>query len=164
MTGRGVERFLDPDGVRHGVPSWPWRMAPDGLCTRRQLAAAGLRPGGQPVAGLLLWSSRRYTRRGTPQVRFAVLYRADLAVPRREPTTAQLVALAKADRARRTCRTCTRVQPYVIPRSLGECVDCADAIAAQIESTRRPGLASQTRRASALPNPLQVSEEDSHAA
>lgn len=159
-----IDRFYDPEGTKHGVPSWPWRMAPADLFTRRQLAGLGLRPNGQPVAGLLLWSSRRYSRRRQPAVRFAVLYRADLAAPRREPTQAQLIALAKADHARRTCRTCGEVRPYVIPRSLGECTDCADAAAARMQNARRPGPAATTRRASALPNPLQVSEEDSHAA
>lgn len=159
-----IDRFYDPEGTEHGIPSWPWRMAPSDLFTRRQLAEAGLRPNGQPAAGLLLWSSRRYSRRRQPAVRFAMLYRADLAAPRREPTQAQLIALAKADQARRTCRTCGVVRPYVIPRSLGECVDCADEYAEQIENARRPSPASTTRRASALPNPLQVSEEDSHAA
>ena len=39
---------------------------------------------------------------------------------------AQLIALAKADQARRTCGTCDQVHGYYIPRSLGECLDCAD--------------------------------------
>ncbi|CAL9483282.1 hypothetical protein SUDANB146_03428 [Streptomyces sp. enrichment culture] len=32
------------------LPAYRWRLAPDGLATRRQLRAAGLRPGGQDVA------------------------------------------------------------------------------------------------------------------
>lgn len=32
------------------VPDYRWRMAPDGLATRRQLREMGLRPGGQGVA------------------------------------------------------------------------------------------------------------------
>ncbi|SBW21072.1 hypothetical protein FDG2_1887 [Candidatus Protofrankia californiensis] len=36
--------FLDPAGERFGLPTFPWRMAPDNLHTRRQLAAMGLRP------------------------------------------------------------------------------------------------------------------------
>jgi hypothetical protein len=119
-------RYWDPDGVRFGVPTWPWRLAPAGLATRRQLAAAGLRPGGQPVAGQVVWLSRRRVPAGRPPAeRFALLYRIELAAPRREPSVAQLVALAKADQARRTCRTCGRVRGYVIPRRLGECLDCA---------------------------------------
>ena len=40
----------DPTGARYGIPTYPWRLAPDGLATRRQLRARGLRPGGQPIA------------------------------------------------------------------------------------------------------------------
>lgn len=40
----------DPTGSVHGIPTFPWRFAPDGYATRRQLRARGLRPGGQPVA------------------------------------------------------------------------------------------------------------------
>ena len=57
---RGYRGHHDPDGIRHGgLPTWPWRMAPAGLATRRQLAAAGLRPAGQPIAGQIAWTSRR---------------------------------------------------------------------------------------------------------
>ncbi|EFG09306.1 Hypothetical protein SCLAV_4232 [Streptomyces clavuligerus] len=38
--------LYDPDGARHGIPTFPWRCAPDGYATRRQLRADGLRPGG----------------------------------------------------------------------------------------------------------------------
>ena len=124
---RGYRGHHDPTGQRHGgLPTWPWRMAPAGLATRRQLAAAGLRPGGQPIAGQVCWTSRRYSARRQSRVRCAFLYRVDLASPRREPTAAQLVALAKADAARRTCLACGRLTGYVIPRSLGECLDCAE--------------------------------------
>jgi hypothetical protein len=122
-----VARFYDPDGEVFGLPTWPWRMAPTGLATRRQLADVGLRPGRQEPAGQVCWLSRRYSTGRRVRTRFAYLYRADLAAPRREPSTAQLVALAKADSARRTCSTCRQVRPYVIPRSLGGCLDCAPA-------------------------------------
>jgi hypothetical protein len=117
-------RFYDPAGDVFGLPTWPWRMAPAGLATRRQLAAAGLRPNGQAPAGQVCWLSRRYGTGRRARTRFALLYRADLAAPRREPSTAQLIALAKADVARRTCQTCGQVRPYVIPRRLGECLAC----------------------------------------
>ena len=54
----------------------------------------------------------------------AYLYRADLALPKRQATPAQRAAIAKALRARRTCPTCGTEKPYYIPRSLGECLDC----------------------------------------
>jgi hypothetical protein len=123
---RGYRGHHDPTGVRHGgLPTWPWRCAPAGLVTRRQLAALGLRPAGQPIAGQVCWTSRRYSARRRTRTRFALLYRIDLAAPRREPSAAQLIALAKADAARRTCPSCGQLRPYVIPRSLGECLDCA---------------------------------------
>ena len=75
----------------------------------------GLRPGGQSPAAQILW------RRG---LRVAYLYRADLALPKRQATPAQRAAIAKALRARRTCPTCGTEKPYYIPRSLGECLDC----------------------------------------
>jgi hypothetical protein len=42
--------FFDPTGDRYGIPTYPWKYAPDGYATRRGLRALGLRPGGQPVA------------------------------------------------------------------------------------------------------------------
>ena len=59
-------------------------------------------------------------------MRVAYLYRADLALPRRQATPAQLAALAKALAARRTCATCGTEKPYCMPRSTGQCNDCAD--------------------------------------
>lgn len=70
-----------------------WRCAPTHLRTRRQLAAAGLRPNGQDIAGRI-----SFRRRGRTQV--AYLYDINLAAPKRQPTPAQLAALAKATRAR----------------------------------------------------------------
>lgn len=125
MSARTDSGYWDPTGERFGLPTWPVRMAPAGLATRRQLATAGLRPNGQDPAGQVCWTSRRYSPRRLPRTRFALLYRTDGAAPRRVPTQAQLVALAKADAARRTCPTCRRVRGYVIPRSLGECLSCA---------------------------------------
>jgi hypothetical protein len=115
-------RYLDPAGVRHGgVPTWPWRSAPAHLLTRRQLTARGLRPGGQPVAGQVLWIGRRHT------VRVAYLYGIGLAQPKRHPSPRQRAAIGKALAARRTCPTCDTDVGYCIPRSLGECLTCHDA-------------------------------------
>lgn len=97
-----------------------WRLAPDGLATRRQLRAMGLRPGGQEVAAEL----QRPRRRRGPLV--AYLYRIDCAKPVRQMTPGRAAALAKANLARRTCPQCRRDAGYVIPISLGACVPCAD--------------------------------------
>jgi hypothetical protein len=111
-------RYHDPTGVRYGIPTFWWQGAPDGYATRRQLRARGLRPAGQPVAAQILW-------RGVGGERVAYLYRLDLAKPKRTATPAQRRAIGCALLARRTCTTCRAVRPYFIPRSLGECLDCA---------------------------------------
>ncbi|WP_406218542.1 RRQRL motif-containing zinc-binding protein [Streptomyces canus] len=112
-------KCFDPNGAQHGIPTFPWRCAPDGLATRRQLRARGLRPGGQPIAGQIL---RPRYRRG-PLV--AYLYRLDKALPVRPMTPAKRRALTCAMQARRTCPQCRRDAGYVIPASLGVCVPCA---------------------------------------
>ncbi|MEW2571779.1 RRQRL motif-containing zinc-binding protein [Streptomyces sp. NPDC047070] len=119
MNGGTFGKCYDPNGARHGIPTYPWRYAPDGYATRRQLRARGLRPGGQPVAGQVL---RPRYRRG-PLV--AYLYRLDCAKPVRPMTPARWAALAKANAARRTCPVCRCDAGYVIPLSLGMCVPCA---------------------------------------
>ncbi|MGB8944080.1 MAG: RRQRL motif-containing zinc-binding protein [Streptomyces sp.] len=101
------------------LPVYIWRLAPDGLATRRQLRALGLRPGGQDVVAQV---ERPRYRRG-PLV--AYLYRIDCAKPVRPMTCAKRAALAKANAARRTCPQCRTDAGYVIPASLGTCVPCA---------------------------------------
>jgi hypothetical protein len=101
------------------VPVYRWRLAPDGLATRRQLRALGLRPGGQDVAAQV----ERPRRRGEPLV--AYLYCVEQAKPVRPMTPAKWAALAKANAARRVCPECRRDAGYVIPPSLGMCTPCA---------------------------------------
>ncbi|MFJ9709269.1 RRQRL motif-containing zinc-binding protein [Streptomyces sp. NPDC101234] len=112
-------KCYDPSGSQYGIPTYPWRYAPDGLATRRQLRARGLRPGGQPIAAQVL---RPRYRRGSL---IAYLYRVDRAKPVRPMTLGKRDALAKAMRARRTCPSCRMDAGYVIPTSLGMCVPCA---------------------------------------
>jgi hypothetical protein len=107
--------FYDPTGARYGIPTYPYKFAPDGLATARQLRNRGLRPGGQDIAAQILW------RKGK---RVAYLYRIDMALPKRAATPAQRAAVHKALTARRTCPTCHDVKPYYIPRRYGECLDC----------------------------------------
>lgn len=101
------------------LPVFRWHLAPDGFATRRQLRAAGLRPGGQQVAATL----ERPRRRRPPLV--AHLYRVDRAKPVRPMTAARWAALAKANHARRICPECRRDAGYVIPPTLGMCTACA---------------------------------------
>ena len=112
-------KFYDPAGTRHGFPTFPWRGAPDGYATLRQLRAQGLRPGGQPVVAQILW------RRGK---RIAYLYPVAGALPKRTATPAQRAAITKALLARRTCRTCRQLCNYYIPRRYGECLTCAGVL------------------------------------
>ncbi|MFJ6935600.1 RRQRL motif-containing zinc-binding protein [Streptomyces sp. NPDC101132] len=100
------------------IPVYTWRLAPEGLATRRQLRALGLRPGGQPVVGQV----ERPRFRRPPLV--AYLYRVDRALPVRPMTARKWGALALAMLARRTCPACRRDAGYVIPTSLGMCVTC----------------------------------------
>jgi hypothetical protein len=114
------QAFMDPAGTRFGIPTYPWRMAPAGLATRRQLTAAGLRPGGQPVAAQVMWCSRRR------RTEVAYLYAIESAKPKRTPSPAQVVALSRALAARRRCPGCGQDRGYVIPARWGECHVCAE--------------------------------------
>ncbi|MER6132619.1 RRQRL motif-containing zinc-binding protein [Streptomyces sp. NPDC001815] len=119
MPGIYAQCF-DPTGARHGIPTYPWSLAPDeGLATRRQLRAKGLRPGGQAIQAQVMRVNRR---RGT--VRVAYLYREDLAKPVRPMTSRKWGALALAMLARRTCPRCQLDAGYCIPTSLGMCGTC----------------------------------------
>ncbi|MFF5295004.1 RRQRL motif-containing zinc-binding protein [Paractinoplanes globisporus] len=112
--------YWDPEGTRHGgLPTYWWRGAPAGYATRRQLRAAGLCPGRQPIAAQVLWA-------GVGGTRAAYLYRLDRARPKRTATAAQRRAIRAALRARRTCPTCGEIRDYYIPRSLSECLTCHD--------------------------------------
>ncbi|MER7677033.1 RRQRL motif-containing zinc-binding protein [Streptomyces sp. NPDC096934] len=114
-------KCYDPSGTRFGVPTFPWRFAPDGYATRRQLRDRGLRPGGQPIAAQVM---RRHRGRKSG-VQVAYLYRLDRARPVRPMTSRKWGALALAMLARRTCPQCLLDAGYVIPTSLGTCVSCA---------------------------------------
>ncbi|MEU9323806.1 RRQRL motif-containing zinc-binding protein [Streptomyces canus] len=111
-------KCFDPNGARYGIPTYPWRMAPNGYATRRQLRAKGLRPGGQPVAAQVMVFNRH---RGA---RVAFLYREVLALPVRPMTSRKWGALALAMLARRTCPRCRLDVGYCIPTSHGICGLC----------------------------------------
>ncbi|MFJ5547022.1 RRQRL motif-containing zinc-binding protein [Streptomyces sp. NPDC093225] len=98
------------------MPIYRYQQAPAGLMTKRQLSAAGLRPGGTDPVAEIRW------RRGR---RFALLYDPARAQPKRPMTPGLWRAHAAMMRARRTCPGCRVLRPYVIPTSLGTCPDCA---------------------------------------
>ncbi|MFG2119558.1 RRQRL motif-containing zinc-binding protein [Streptomyces sp. NPDC048710] len=110
-------RFWDPDGTTYGIPTYPLHTAPDGLGTRRQLRACGLRPGGQQVAAQLMWRHAR-------GIAVAYLYRLDLAKPVRPMTPGRWRAHEAMMRPRRICPACRRDVGYVIRTSLGTCERC----------------------------------------
>ncbi|ARQ69739.1 RRQRL motif-containing zinc-binding protein [Streptomyces marincola] len=101
------------------LPVYPWRCAPDGLATYRQLRARGLRPGGQEPVGQI----ERRRRRGRPPLT-GLLYRIDQAVPVRPMTPGRWRAIEAALRARRTCPQCGCDRGYCIPTSIGRCNEC----------------------------------------
>ncbi|NUW33838.1 hypothetical protein HTZ77_20725 [Nonomuraea sp. SMC257] len=109
-------RFRDPAGERYGLPSYPLGMAPPHLLTRRQLDAAGLRPGVHGAQAQVLWRTRR---RGACVVRAAYLYDVRLAQPKR----------SSAGKTGRKCPVCLTVPGYALPRHLGTCLDCAGEVA-----------------------------------
>lgn len=113
-----------PDGrselghLTHGLPTFHYGNAPDGLATRRQLRAQGLCPGRQDIVALLTWKRGR---------RWAGLYRRDLATPKRTPSLRQQTARHRAMTARRTCRTCPpgqRLKSYEVSKPDRQCFDC----------------------------------------
>ncbi|MQA13649.1 MAG: hypothetical protein GEV09_05590 [Pseudonocardiaceae bacterium] len=100
---------------QNGLTTYPWRTAPTGLITRRQMRTAGLAPNrAEPVAQII---TRRNGRRG-------YLYDPTELAPKRTASPAQLAALDKALAARRWCPDCRQDAGYCIPTSLGRCIDC----------------------------------------
>lgn len=117
--------LADPTGEVYGLPTYGWRGAPQGLATRRQLAAQGLRPNRQQPAAQVLRPRRR--RPNNPLV--AYLYRVDLAAPKRPMTPAKVAAVWTAARSRQVCAgPCGRRDLGYIPRQAapawGRCWDC----------------------------------------
>lgn len=116
-------------GKKDGLPLLSHGCAPrDKLATRRQLRAMDLRPGGQdPVAVL-------YGRHNQSKTQwFANLYLITRAKPVRPMTPAKWTALARANLARRICRTCGRDPLYVLPTSTRQCWPCFELTTANDE-------------------------------
>jgi hypothetical protein len=129
---RGIrEEFYDPEGERYGIPTYPWRSAPGGYATKRQLRAEGLSPGGQEIAGQLVWwhGGRGRGSRGERIRRVAWLYEISRAVPVRPMSEAKARAVRSALLARMTCPSppagCGRIVDYCLSKNLGVCTECA---------------------------------------
>ncbi|WP_222598271.1 RRQRL motif-containing zinc-binding protein [Lentzea tibetensis] len=111
------------NGLYEGLPLLAYHCAPRSLlATRRQLRAMDLRPNGfDPVAVLY----GRHNR--SKKTWFASLYLIENAAPIRPMTPAKWTALAKANLARRICRTCGKDPLYVLPTSTRQCWPCFEA-------------------------------------
>ena len=150
---RRESRVLRPEGDTYGIPTYPYHLAPDDYFTRRQLRKLNLCPGGQPIQAQIIWKHKGIGKngRGSTTRRVAYLYSLKEAKPKRESTPAQLEAVEKALRARRTCPTCGVEQAYYIPRSRGECNDapnpnCTPTPAARHRLRQRVGWRTCRRR------------------
>ncbi|MFI9406869.1 RRQRL motif-containing zinc-binding protein [Nocardia sp. NPDC052316] len=132
-----MSRFLDPDGREYGIPTWPWRMAPQHLRTKRQLAQRDQRPiEREPQAQVM-----RSRRGKAPMV--AHLYDAEKAVPKRTPSEAQLAALQVA-RWTRSVAACER--RGIDASDMREVIEQARAdLAARRRATSRGRKRSRTR-------------------
>ncbi|MFD7510006.1 RRQRL motif-containing zinc-binding protein [Streptomyces sp. NPDC059853] len=98
------------------LPTYAPRCAPDGLMTRRQLRAAGLRPGGADPVAQIVWP-----RSG----RWAALYSVADARPVRPMTPGRWHAVAAMMIARSTCPRCHQVRDHYYSQRLGCCGPCA---------------------------------------
>ncbi|MFD8347049.1 RRQRL motif-containing zinc-binding protein [[Kitasatospora] papulosa] len=120
------------------IETFDWQASPDGLATRRQLRALGLRPGGHdPVAQLRCRACR--TKPARTCTRMAYLYRIDLALPVRPMTLAKEAALDRAMAKRSTCPKCRRRFHHCLPlRTIGSCLECHDGTPADPTSYTAP--------------------------
>ncbi|GAB3823884.1 hypothetical protein GCM10027610_001390 [Dactylosporangium cerinum] len=118
LKGEDVTVYYDPTGAKYGLPTYPYKFAPEGLATVRQLRADGLRPGGQDIAAQILW--RRGKRR-------AYLYRIDLALPKRTATP------HSAKPWTRPCASAAPAPPAAPPRTTSSPARSASASTAPLE-------------------------------
>ncbi|WP_378736687.1 hypothetical protein [Nocardia brasiliensis] len=121
-----MSKFLDPDGERHGLPTWPWGLAPQHLRTWRQLDAENKRPVGE-YEGQVRGAGWRQ----------AYLYDSREVRPKRKPSAAQLESL-KLARWTRSVDACER--RGIDARDMREVIETARAqITAHRQSKRGQG-------------------------
>ncbi|WP_309145765.1 RRQRL motif-containing zinc-binding protein [Streptomyces malaysiensis] len=134
---RDVEIY--PRASSGALPQYDWDNAPEGLLTRRQLRAAGLRPGGHDPVGELKCRRCSYRPHIECTHRKPALFDRDLAKPKLRMTLAKEEALDKAMAARQTCPECRRRYHHCLPlRSLGSCLECHDGTPADPHSYTAP--------------------------
>ncbi|MDQ0904148.1 hypothetical protein QFZ22_000133 [Streptomyces canus] len=113
------------------IPVYKRNQAPEGLATKRQLRAMGLRPGGQDVVAEV----------ETLGPKNGFLYEIAKAKPVRPMTLAQEFALDKAMAARQTCPECRRRFYGCLRTSLGICLECHDGTPVHPSSYINPSAA-----------------------
>lgn len=129
------------------LDSYDWQTAPAYLMTRRQLRAAGLRPGGaEPVAVMVR------QRRGRRLV--AHLYDSRTAPPKRRASPAQLVAIAKAVRAHQLAAA---VRRGLTEEQLTTAADPGTAWATTV-ATEKGNTMSETQRTHQTPESVALDE------
>ncbi|WP_458686400.1 hypothetical protein [Nocardia tengchongensis] len=129
-------RFHDPEGRRYGIPTFPWRMAPQHQRTERQLAQDKRQPGDEAQAQVL-GASRRFGRLQ------AYLYDEANAVPKQERSEAQLESLRIA-RWVRSANACER--RGIDATDMRELITQARADLAAGRQTARPSVERDRRR------------------
>ncbi|MDX2630299.1 hypothetical protein PV381_27755 [Streptomyces scabiei] len=113
------------------IPVYKRNQAPEGLATKRQLRAMGLRPGGQDVVAEV----------ETLGPKNGFLYEIAKAKPVRPMTLAMEYALDKAMAARQTCPECGRRFYGCLRTSLGICLECHEGTPAHPSSYINPSAA-----------------------
>lgn len=93
-----------------------WEVVPDGLLTKTQLAARGLKPGSEPE-GQVLYHGNCY----------APLYAESAAVPKRGCSPAQRAVLDRARQLQYECRRCGRRTTRPLPKGR-RCGPCSNAV------------------------------------
>lgn len=127
------EKFMDPEGKKYGLPTYPWRCAPEGQLTRDQLGALRLRPAGQSPCGQIMWAAGRDPLTRKQRIRTALLYRLELAKPKQPMTPAMWRRYEAMMLPRRTCKDCKTVYPYDLSVKWGRiCWPCLDAAGVQV--------------------------------
>lgn len=102
-----------------------WDDVPDHLKTKTALAAMGVKPGPDQLPAAQI--ERYYKKRGRWHTNIYSLYDANVAIPKRECTPAQLAALARgrvAAMAARTCQGCGHVAQHAGWLHRGLCRYC----------------------------------------
>ena len=111
--------FYDPTGERYGLPTYPFKFAPDGL-----------RPAGNSARATCVPAAKTSPRKSSGVA--ASVSPTCTASTSRKPEAHRHPRATGGHRqaltARRTCPDCGQVKPYYIPRRTGACLDCTPEV------------------------------------